>query len=198
MDRLPTGHHGNIFGATFIPGTSDKKVITTSADGDCRIVALDRNASTFRIYRSRQHSSSLKCVFLPGSSSVALVSTEYGRLIRLDIRDPRPGTLLDTQSWEVPLTGLDFDPYHPSTVAVADWRCVKLYDIRRLQDVTVTDAGASEQACMQNWIPAPVLEKTVRHPGRRYGGASDVVFCKSRPVRRPRAVCVLSPAGEHT
>lgn len=189
-----TPHDGNIFGASFVHA-DESQLVTTCEDGRVLLLDLARPDATPRVLTSKLHSTYV-CKPLLENPSVVLVSGG-NRLWQMDLRtgqEHRAGhdeiRIMNTLRRNVPLTGFDVDPFNPAIIAVADFCCVKLFDLRQLRAEEKPDVHNTP--CLQSWIPGSIYRQHPSITRLGYGGASDVVFCKNNPVRKAwRCPCRL-------
>ena len=149
-----TGHTHNVFDAQFVPNCNSSKCVTTAADGQVRLIDLERGFSekppnhyTNRYMRNMNHDSAatqqlwsgdgagmgMKIIFLPGSNNSFLSTHQDGCVRLFDIREgttSRREIVIDLTSVGA-ASDIAFDPTAPHTFAVGcDDPIVRVFDIR--------------------------------------------------------------------
>jgi WD40 repeat protein len=149
-----TGHTHNVFDAQFVPNCNSTKCVTTAADGQVRMIDLERgfaekppNHHTNRYMRNINLDSpaaqqlwsgdgagmGMKLIFLPGSATSFLSTHQDGCVRLFDIREgtrSRREVVIDLASVGA-ASDIAFDPTAPHTFAVGcDDPIVRVFDIR--------------------------------------------------------------------
>ena len=193
-----TGHTHNVFDAQFIPNCNSTKCVTTAADGQVRMIDLERgfaekppNHHTNRYMRNINLDSpaahqlwsgdgagmGMKLIFLPGSATSFLSTHQDGCVRLFDIREgtkSRREVVIDLASVGA-ASDIAFDPTASHTFAVGcDDPIVRVFDIRHhVAKLTRTSEDYYSHAGSPGTSPIPSPTGTgaaaMRRGGINYG-----------------------------
>ena len=207
-----TGHTHNVFNAQFVPNCNSTKCVTTAADGQVRMIDLERgfaekppNHHTNRYMRNINLDSpaahqlwsgdgagmGMKLIFLPGSSTSFLSTHQDGCVRLFDIREgtrSRREVVIDLASVGA-ASDIAFDPTAPHTFAVGcDDPIVRVFDIRHhVAKLTRTSEDYYSHAGSPGTSPLPSptdnVTAAMRRGGLYYGGSpSSTVGSHGTPM----------------
>eukprot|EP00040_Diaphanoeca_grandis_P029198 m.170442 g.170442 ORF g.170442 m.170442 type:complete len:655 (-) comp31610_c0_seq3:283-2247(-) len=176
ITSIATGHHGNIFGANFVPG-DESKIVSCAADGEIRI--HDVNATRGEPSRLLHSASSfmLKMDFHPEMPSVFCATASDGRVFMIDLRDEKVNVCVDLRKLGA-TTAIGFDPNGSHTLAVgADDPVLRIFDVRFSVDhghrVSRQSSGDKNAFVLQQHCPPQLLHN-------EDVGVSGLQFSKSK------------------
>jgi len=156
-----TGHTHNVFASEFVPQTNSAYCVTTSADGDVRLVDLERgfqgpepahygyrlrgaNRPNCDYSRSLWHGNGagmgFGMTFVPNEPNTFLTAHQDGRIRLFDLRQSHGGfegnsheTIVDLTACG-PTSEIVFDPTAPTTFAAcSDDPHVRVFDLRHVK-----------------------------------------------------------------
>jgi len=156
-----TGHTHNVFASEFVPQTNSAYCVTTSADGDVRLVDLERgfqgpepahygyrlrgaNRPNCDYSRSLWHGNGagmgFGITFVPNEPNTFLTAHQDGRIRLFDLRQSHGGfegnsheTIVDLTACG-PTSEIVFDPTAPTTFAAcSDDPHVRVFDLRHVK-----------------------------------------------------------------
>lgn len=202
--RLRTGHRRNVFCAMFLPGSSAARLATTAADGQVRLVDVERAAmpwqrprapgapappppqqqspASVQLFAGRGSGMGMKLAWLPAASAHCFLSTHEDGLVRLfDTRAPvgeaaaPPPVVVDLSS-KGAASDLCFEPggAYRFALGCAD-PFVRLYDLRMMSSSSGGDAPAGSAALAAQLAPASLLRAAAAAPRGRLARRLDGV-----------------------
>ena len=156
-----TGHVHNIFAAKFVPQSNNAFCVTTSADGDVRLVDLERGfrgppplhygyrlrganqpavECSRSIWSGRGAGMGMGITFVPKERDTFLCAHQDGRVRLFDLRQPSGGfretsheIIVDLSAYG-PTSEIVFDPTSPTTFATcSDDPYVRVFDLRHVK-----------------------------------------------------------------
>jgi WD40 repeat protein len=138
---VKTGHSGNIFHCAFVSQSGDKQVVTCAADGQLRLNDLGASSEerSGRLLHCAGATANEFMTFMfewMPDAPVLLTAPEDGRVMRVDLRDPRPSLFLRQEEHGTgqSVKQLAFGHHSEHILAVgAEGPLVRLYDIRKLE-----------------------------------------------------------------
>ena len=202
--RLRTGHRRNVFCAMFLPGSSAARLATTAADGQVRLVNVERAAmpwqrarapgtpappppqqqtpASVQLFAGRGSGMGMKLAFLPAATAHCFLSTHEDGLVRLfDTRAPvgeaaaPPPVVVDLSS-KGAASDVCFEPggAYRFAVGCAD-PFVRLYDLRMVSSSSGGNAPAGSAALAAQLAPASLLRAAAAAPRGRFARRLDGV-----------------------
>ncbi|ABP01211.1 predicted protein, partial [Ostreococcus lucimarinus CCE9901] len=134
-----TGHTHNVFASEFVPQSNSAYCVTTSADGDVRLVDLERG---FRGPAPAHYGAGMGfgMTFVPNEPNTFLSCHQDGRVRLFDLRQSHGG--FEGNSHEIvvdlsacgPTSEIVFDPTAPTTFAAcSDDPHVRVFDLRHVK-----------------------------------------------------------------
>jgi len=132
---LRTGHNGNIFGATFMPNSSNTKVLSCASNGGVRVTDVHRPEETavFKCHRSTVYCAvpTSPDTFLTCGSDSAVREVDLRERGSCDCTGCYKGLLIKCKGWAV--SGIELNPCQPYELCIAHGGVVRLYDTRNLR-----------------------------------------------------------------
>ncbi|XP_057479766.1 uncharacterized protein LOC130767038 [Actinidia eriantha] len=177
----PSGHLDNIFQVKIMPFTDDRKVVTTSADGQVRLGLVLENdkVKTKKLgeHQGRVHSLAVE----PGSPYVFYSCGEDGFVQHFDLRSNSARKLLSCSSFPdtkqsariTRLNAIVIDPRNPNYFAVGGSdEFARVYDVRKY----LSDCSGSLDAPVNTFCPRQLIEtRNVHITSLAYSNTSELL-----------------------
>ncbi|PSR86625.1 DDB1- and CUL4-associated factor like [Actinidia chinensis var. chinensis] len=177
----PSGHLDNIFQVKIMPFTDDRKVVTSSADGQVRLgqVLDNGKVKTKKLgeHQGRVHSLAVE----PGSPYVFYSCGEDGFVQHFDLRSNSPRKLFSCSSFAdtkqspriISLNAIVIDPRNPNYFAIGGSdEFARVYDVRKY----LSDCSGNLDAPVNTFCPHHLIEtKTVHITSLAYSNTSELL-----------------------
>ncbi|GFZ17893.1 transducin/WD40 repeat-like superfamily protein [Actinidia rufa] len=179
--QYPSGHLDNIFQVKIMPFTDDRKVVTTSADGQVRLGLVLENdkVKTKKLgeHQGRVHSLAVE----PGSPYVFYSCGEDGFVQHFDLRSNSARKLLSCSSFPdtkqsariTRLNAIVIDPRNPNYFAIGGSdEFARVYDVRKY----LSDCSGSLDAPVNTFCPRQLIEtRNVHITSLAYSNTSELL-----------------------
>ncbi|OMO71173.1 hypothetical protein CCACVL1_18388 [Corchorus capsularis] len=177
----PSGHCDNIFQVRIMPFTDDKRIVTSSADGQVRLGDIFENGLV-RTRRLGKHEGRVHDLAVePGSPHIFYSCGEDGLVQHFDLRSSSATKLFHClsiketkrQPSEISLNAIVIDPRNPNYFAIGGSdEYARVYDIRRCQ----LDASNNSDTPVNVFCPHHLVDSNHVHiTGLAYSSTSELL-----------------------
>ncbi|XP_052177374.1 uncharacterized protein LOC127791499 [Diospyros lotus] len=176
-----SGHSDNIFQVKIMPFTDDRKIVTSSADGQVRLCQILDNGDVEKKRLGKHHGRVHNLALEPGSPYVFYSCGEDGFVQHFDLRSNSARKLFccssitknKQSSSSIRLNAIVIDPRNPNYFAVGGSdEYARIYDIRKYG----WDASSNLDAPVNSFCPHHLIENhDVRITALAYSNTSELL-----------------------
>ncbi|EEF30123.1 WD-repeat protein, putative [Ricinus communis] len=178
----PSGHFGNIFQTKIMPFTDDRKIVTSSADGQVRVGQVLENGQVDTKKLGKHQGRVYKLAVEPGSPHILYSCGEDGFVQHFDLRSWSATKLFCCSSFSensrrpsnwIRLNAIVIDPRNPHYFAVGGSdEYARVYDIRKCR----WDASSNSDIAVNTFCPRHLIgTKNVHITGLAYSSTSELL-----------------------
>ncbi|XP_065865898.1 uncharacterized protein [Euphorbia lathyris] len=179
----PSGHSDNVFQARIMPFSDDRKIVTSSADGQVRLGQVLENGRVDTTELGKHSGCVYKLALEPGSPHIFYSCGEDGFVQHFDLRSRSPVKLFccssvreDSSRWpsnSIRLNAITIDPRNPNYFAVGGSNeYARVYDIRKCK----WDASSNSDRPLDMFCPRHLIDiKSMHITGLAYSNTSELL-----------------------
>ncbi|KAJ9178184.1 hypothetical protein P3X46_010089 [Hevea brasiliensis] len=179
---FPSGHSDNIFQTRIMPFTDDRRIVTSSADGQVRLAQVLENGQVDTTELGKHQGHIYKLAVEPGSPHIFYSCGEDGFVQHFDLRSGSATTLFYCSSFSenskrpsnsIRLNAIVIDPRNPNYFAVGGSdEFAHVYDIRKCK----SDASIDSDTPVNTFCPHHLIgSKNVHITGLAYSNTSELL-----------------------